>query len=576
MEIGNTKVIQVTNIAPQATRDQMHTLFAHLGKIEEVRLYPSVRDASISVTSRVCFLKFFDGDHVPVALHMTNTVFIDRAIIVQPFTNGDIPDELCGLEMANSALPRGVNESKLPPYVTNEVEGDVVKTYDPKLESTGLPHYPALPASSQNSAIEEIRRTIVVIGLDSTTTAQQCMEYFASEAGEVKYFRYCTRDNDPVKYALIEFTDHGAVIPAFRLNNTILGTACIQVYHATQAIVKPQAKTNEAAQKEIEEAMKKVKKAQNLVSAAVDPLMGMLGVPRGGRNTMDRSRSRSMDRGYGGYSRDKRRRRSRSRSRDRRRSRSRSRGDRRRRSRSRERRRRSRSRSRGDRRRRSRSREKKRRSRTRSKDRKKRSKSRDKKEKKKEEEPKVKTEEEAKPVGEENGAAAASEAATVDKKEDGAVTENGGNEEGNGNAVEDPKEEKKERSKSRSKERKRSRSRERKRSRSRDRRRSRSRSRTKKSKRDRSRSRDRRRRSRSKDRRRRSRSKSHDRDHKHKKSKKNKRDKSVEKEKRVDDKKIARDYDEEEEGFENRAEDGSGRVKEEKLEAVDMEISNSP
>jgi len=553
----------------------MHTLFAHLGKIEEVRLYPSVRDASISVTSRVCFLKFFDGDHVPVALHMTNTVFIDRAIIVQPFTNGDIPDELCGLEMANSALPRGVNESKLPPYVTNEVEGDVVKTYDPKLESTGLPHYPALPASSQNSAIEEIRRTIVVIGLDSTTTAQQCMEYFASEAGEVKYFRYCTRDNDPVKYALIEFTDHGAVIPAFRLNNTILGTACIQVYHATQAIVKPQAKTNEAAQKEIEEAMKKVKEAQNLVSAAVDPLMGMLGVPRGGRNTMDRSRSRSMDRGYGGYSRDKRRRRSRSRSRDRRRSRSRSRGDRRRRSRSRERRRRSRSRSRGDRRRRSRSREKRRRSRSRSKDRKKRSKSRDKKEKKKEEEPKVKTEEEAKQVGEENGAAA-SEAATVEKKEEGGVTENGGNEEGNGNAVEDPKEEKKERSKSRSKERKRSRSRERKRSRSRDRRRSRSRSRTKKSKRDRSRSRDRRRRSRSKDRRRRSRSRSHDRDHKHKKSKKNKRDKSVEKEKRVDDKKIARDYDEEEEGFENRAEDGSGRVKEEKLEAVDMEISNSP
>lgn len=575
MEIGNTKVIQVTNIAPQATRDQMHTLFAHLGKIEEVRLYPSVRDASISVTSRVCFLKFFDGDHVPVALHMTNTVFIDRAIIVQPFTNGDIPDELCGLEMANSALPRGVNESKLPPYVTNEVEGDVVKTYDPKLESTGLPHYPALPASSQNSAIEEIRRTIVVIGLDSTTTAQQCMEYFASEAGEVKYFRYCTRDNDPVKYALIEFTDHGAVIPAFRLNNTILGTACIQVYHATQAIVKPQAKTNEAAQKEIEEAMKKVKEAQNLVSAAVDPLMGMLGVPRGGRNTMDRSRSRSMDRGYGGYSRDKRRRRSRSRSRDRRRSRSRSRGDRRRRSRSRERRRRSRSRSRGDRRRRSRSREKKRRSRSKSRDRKKRSKSRDKKEKKKEEEPKVKTEEEAKQVGEENGAAA-SEAATVEMKEEGGVTENGGNEEGNGNAVEDPKEEKKERSKSRSKERKRSRSRERKRSRSRDRRRSRSRSRTKKSKRDRSRSRDRRRRSRSKDRRRRSRSRSHDRDHKHKKSKKNKRDKSVEKEKRVDDKKIARDYDEEEEGFENRAEDGSGRVKEEKLEAVDMEISNSP
>lgn len=565
MDICNTKVIQVTNIAPQATRDQMHTLFAHMGKIEEVRLYPSVRDASISIISRCCFLKFMDSEVVPVALHMTNTVFIDRAIIVQPFTNGDIPDELCGLEMANSALPRGVNESKLPPYVTNEIEGAEVKTYDPKLEATGLPHYPALPSSLENKVIEEIRRTIVVIGLDSTTTAQQCMDYFASEAGEVKYFRYCTKDNDPVKFALIEFTDHGAVIPAFRLNNTILGTACIQVYHATQAIVKPQAKTNEAAQKEIEEAMKKVKEAQNLVSAAVDPLMGMLGVPRGGRNTMDRSRSRSMDRGYGGYGRrDKGRRRSRSRSRERRR-----------RSRSRERRRRSRTRSR-DRRRRSKSREKKRRSRTRSKDRKKRSKSREKKdkkddEKKKEDEVKVKSEEETKPVGEDEEAngAGVSEAAIPKTGEN----ENGANVNTNDVESKDPKDDKKERSRSRSKERKRSRSRDRKRSKSRDRRRSRSRSRGKKSKRDRSL--DRRRRSRSKDRRRRSRSKSHDRDHKHKKSKKSKRDRSTEKEKKVDDKKIARDYDEEEEGFENRAEEGP-RVKEEKLEAVDMEISNSP
>jgi len=570
MDIGNTKVIQVTNIAPQATRDQMHTLFAHMGKIEEVRLYPSVRDASISITSRCCFLKFVDSEMVPVALHMTNTVFIDRAIIVQPFTNGDIPDELCGLEMANSALPRGVNESKLPPYVTNEIEGTEVKTYDPKLEATGLPHYPALPASLDNRVIEEIRRTIVVIGLDSTTTAQQCMDYFASEAGEVKYFRYCTKDNDPVKYALIEFTDHGAVIPAFRLNNTILGTACIQVYHATQAIVKPQAKTNEAAQKEIEEAMKKVKEAQNLVSAAVDPLMGMLGVPRGGRNTMDRSRSRSMDRGYGGYGRrDKGRRRSRSRSRERRR-----------RSRSRERRRRSRTRSR-DRRRRSRSGGRRRRSRTRSRDRKKRSRSRDKKkddEKKKEDEVKVKSEEQASMTHDEATKPHVEEANGGASEATGEI-DNGGKEEGNGNTNDveskDPKEEKKERSRSRSKERKRSRSKDRRRSRSRDRRRSRSRSRGKKSKRDRSRSRDRRRRSKSKDRRRRSRSKSHDRDHKHKKSKKNKRERSSEKEKKVDDKKIARDYDEEEEGFENRAEEGPG-VKEEKLEAVDMEISNSP
>ena len=50
-------LFQVTNIAPQATRDQMHTLFSFLGKIEDLRLYPSLRDASINIQSRVCFVK---------------------------------------------------------------------------------------------------------------------------------------------------------------------------------------------------------------------------------------------------------------------------------------------------------------------------------------------------------------------------------------------------------------------------------------------------------------------------------------------------------------------------------------
>merc|ERR1711955_78450 len=85
VQATGTKVIQVTNIAPQATRDQMHTLFSFLGKIEDLRLYPSLRDASVTIQSRCCFLKFLDEGVLPISLHMTNTVFIDRAIIVHPF-----------------------------------------------------------------------------------------------------------------------------------------------------------------------------------------------------------------------------------------------------------------------------------------------------------------------------------------------------------------------------------------------------------------------------------------------------------------------------------------------------------
>merc|ERR1712227_1087605 len=169
-------------------------------------------------------------------------------------------------------------------------------------------------------------------------SAQAVMDYFSTGAGEVKYFRWCSKDGSEDRYALVEFTDYGAVPAAMRMNNTMIGESLIKVYYSSQAITKPQAKSNEAALKEIEEAMKKVKEAQSLVNSAVDPLMSVLGV----KGKPSRSRSRTPSR-----------RRSRSRSRDRRRSRSRSR-DRyyRRRSRSRDR-RRSRSR---DRRRRSRSR----------------------------------------------------------------------------------------------------------------------------------------------------------------------------------------------------------------------------
>ena len=212
---------------------------------------------------------------------------------------------------------------------------------DPRLEAAGLPPYPALPPDIPAYLVNEIRRTVIIIGIDSTVSAQQCMEFF-SEAGEVKFFRYCTRENDSIKYAMVEFSDKGSIVPALLMSGRQLGTSTIQVTHAIEAITKPLAKSNEAAQREIEEAMTKVKEAQSLVSAAVDPLMGILG---GGTTTTTSASARSSR--TRSRSRSKSRRRSRSRERSRyssRRSKSRDRDRRRRSSRSRERRRRTRSR----------------------------------------------------------------------------------------------------------------------------------------------------------------------------------------------------------------------------------------
>uniref|UniRef100_A0A452G278 Serine and arginine rich splicing factor 11 n=1 Tax=Capra hircus TaxID=9925 RepID=A0A452G278_CAPHI len=81
---GGTEVIQVTNVSPSASSEQMRTLFGFLGKIDELRLFPP-DDSPLPVSSRVCFVKFHDPDSAVVAQHLTNTVFVDRALIVVPY-----------------------------------------------------------------------------------------------------------------------------------------------------------------------------------------------------------------------------------------------------------------------------------------------------------------------------------------------------------------------------------------------------------------------------------------------------------------------------------------------------------
>lgn len=121
---SSTKVVQITNIAPQATKDQMQNLFGNIGKIDEIRLYPTVRDVSCPVQSRICYVKYFESNCVPVAQHLTNTVFIDRALIVIPVQS--IPDEYRALEMSkNGTIVPGLqkSDSKLPPEVVNRIDG---------------------------------------------------------------------------------------------------------------------------------------------------------------------------------------------------------------------------------------------------------------------------------------------------------------------------------------------------------------------------------------------------------------------------------------------------------------------
>ena len=118
-----SRVIQVSNITPSATKQQMQELFSYLGIVEDLTLYPdpSVHFAhapysllsvifrcfsntsAAPVSSRACFVQYRDPESCSVALHLTNTVFIDRALIVVPVAAGTL-DEMSRTEIYMNVL----------------------------------------------------------------------------------------------------------------------------------------------------------------------------------------------------------------------------------------------------------------------------------------------------------------------------------------------------------------------------------------------------------------------------------------------------------------------------------------
>lgn len=200
-----------------------------------------------------------------------------------------------------------------------------MKTFDPKLEENNLPEYPPLPVNYDARKIGEIRRTVIVIDVPADWELDEILTHFA-RAGEVKYARFAEKSRQ--KHVMIEFCEQKSVVEALKLQGTEFLGKRLNIFHSMQSIIKPEAKSNEAAQREIEEAMSIVKEA-SMISAAIDPVIGILStkekpvvVPP--RRTRTRSPSRSRSRSKRSKSR-KRSRRSRSRSRSKRSKRSRSR-----------------------------------------------------------------------------------------------------------------------------------------------------------------------------------------------------------------------------------------------------------
>uniref|UniRef100_A0A1A8L2Z9 Serine/arginine-rich splicing factor 11 n=2 Tax=Nothobranchius pienaari TaxID=704102 RepID=A0A1A8L2Z9_9TELE len=276
---SNTHVIQVTNVSPSTTSEQMRTLFGFLGIIEELKLFPP-DDSPLPVTSRVCFVKFHEPESVGVSQHLTNTVFVDRALIVVPFAEGVIPDESKAMSLM---APANAVAGMMP-------GGGLLPTPNPLASMAATP-YGGLGAPSMEQ--------IAAMGLAGPNMNPQALS---------ADFLKLMQSIDP------------------KLNPLAAGL------NLTPGL-KP-----DASNKEIEEAMKRVREAQSLISAAIEP-----GSKKDEKRKHSRSRSRSRRRCSTSRSRH-RRSRSRSRHRSHSRSRRRSKSPRRRRTHSPDRSRRSRSR----------------------------------------------------------------------------------------------------------------------------------------------------------------------------------------------------------------------------------------
>ncbi|ELU18893.1 hypothetical protein CAPTEDRAFT_226786 [Capitella teleta] len=318
-ELNDTQVIQVSNVAPTASREQMKTLFTYIGRIEELKLFPD--EFTETNQPRVCYIKFSKSEEAGVALHLSNTVFVDRALMVVPVADGTIPDESKALQLspATAASIGGASgkakPSGLPSHVTNQVivvnGKQMIQTIDPQLSAMNLPSYPLLPGGTDPSKVDEIRRTIFVGNLDSISTPEQLLQFF-TQAGEVKYVRMAGDETLPTRFAFVEFTEQASLLKALVLNGSLFSGRPVRVNHSNVAIVKPVGSHGASCNREVEEALKKVKEAQSLISAAVDDHRG--GRSRSRSRDRRRRRSRSRRRSRGRRSRSKRKSRSRTRS----------------------------------------------------------------------------------------------------------------------------------------------------------------------------------------------------------------------------------------------------------------------
>ncbi|CAD5113555.1 DgyrCDS2720 [Dimorphilus gyrociliatus] len=199
--MGYTRVIQVANLSPSVTREHMRNLFYPIGRISDMKLFPERDNPVIPVATKILFIKFDSSETVSVALHLNNTVFLDRMIDVRAYEPGKIPDETTALQAANALMmSHQATMSHLPMR-----EDEVMKT---------------IINPNQKKREDQIARTVVASNLPDVSI-DQVMNFF-SQAGDVKFLRAATGIDEngiEVRGAFIEYAALNSVSVALSLNS---------------------------------------------------------------------------------------------------------------------------------------------------------------------------------------------------------------------------------------------------------------------------------------------------------------------------------------------------------------------
>lgn len=81
MSASSIRLIQVTNVSTSVSKEQFRSFFAHLGRIDDVQLYPESETLIATVAAKVGYIRFDRPEIAAAALNLTSTIFLDRPVI---------------------------------------------------------------------------------------------------------------------------------------------------------------------------------------------------------------------------------------------------------------------------------------------------------------------------------------------------------------------------------------------------------------------------------------------------------------------------------------------------------------